>query len=381
MFFFRTSTLSPSMNPKLTEHGRCCMQNNQLLTRIHVGGFGFCVELENNMAFCVCVQDLPEGKKIEYKYILISDGDVAAEWQPGPNHVLETVPGHHSLLVSEPWEKPQQSETTTIDSLIEPADEVEVDVSEDEEKSVADDEEEEVSSPLDAVADAAASATVGALNASVKAATALEGGIAATPLRNILSKESNENENVVAEDEEGIPTATAVEIPVIDAALAATADEVRGESKETEETTSNEASTAVEIPAIDAALSATAEEVRGEIEETEETTSYDELTAVGIPVIDTALPAIAEEVRGESKETEETTSKDAATAVEIPVIDAALAPTAEEMRGVSKEMEETTSNDAPTAVEIPVNHAALAATAEEVRGESKETEETTSNDA
>ena len=370
------------MNQKLTERGRYCMQSNQLPTRIHVGGSGFCVELENNMAFCVCVQDLPEGKKIEYKYILISDSDVAAEWQPGPNHVLETVPGHDSLLVSEPWEKPQQSETTTNDSLIEPADEVEaeVEVSEDE-KSVANDEEEEVSSPLDAVADAAASATVGALNASVKAATALEGGIAATPLRNILSKESNENENVVAGDEEGIPTATAVEIPVIDAALAATAEEVRGESKETEEATSNDASTAVEIPAIDAALPATAEEVRGEIKETEETTSYDELTAVGIPVIDTALPAIAEEVRGESKETEETASKDAATAVEKSVIYAALAPTAEEMRGVSKEMEETTSNDAPTAVESPVNHAALAATAEEVRGESKETEETTSNDA
>ena len=30
MFFVLTSTLPPFVDPKLTKHGRCCMQNNQL---------------------------------------------------------------------------------------------------------------------------------------------------------------------------------------------------------------------------------------------------------------------------------------------------------------------------------------------------------------
>jgi hypothetical protein len=35
MFFIQTSTLSPSMYRKLTQHGRCCMQSNELLTKSH----------------------------------------------------------------------------------------------------------------------------------------------------------------------------------------------------------------------------------------------------------------------------------------------------------------------------------------------------------
>ena len=36
MLFIQTSTLPPSMHHKLAEHGRCCMLNNQLPTKIHV---------------------------------------------------------------------------------------------------------------------------------------------------------------------------------------------------------------------------------------------------------------------------------------------------------------------------------------------------------
>ena len=36
MSFSQTSTLLPSMHLKLTEHGRCCMQINELLTKSFV---------------------------------------------------------------------------------------------------------------------------------------------------------------------------------------------------------------------------------------------------------------------------------------------------------------------------------------------------------
>jgi hypothetical protein len=35
VFIVQTFTLPPSMHQKLTEHGRSCMQNNQLLTKSH----------------------------------------------------------------------------------------------------------------------------------------------------------------------------------------------------------------------------------------------------------------------------------------------------------------------------------------------------------
>lgn len=41
LFFIQTSRLPPSMHCNLVEHGRCCMQNNKLLIKIHV-------ELENS---------------------------------------------------------------------------------------------------------------------------------------------------------------------------------------------------------------------------------------------------------------------------------------------------------------------------------------------
>uniref|UniRef100_A0A7I4B3M3 CBM20 domain-containing protein n=1 Tax=Physcomitrium patens TaxID=3218 RepID=A0A7I4B3M3_PHYPA len=47
---------------------------------------------------------VPEGKNIEYKYILISGEEGEVEWQPGSNHVLETVTGAPSLVLSPPWE-------------------------------------------------------------------------------------------------------------------------------------------------------------------------------------------------------------------------------------------------------------------------------------
>jgi hypothetical protein len=41
MFFMLTSALTPSMHRKCTKYGWCCMQNNQLVARVHV-------ELEDN---------------------------------------------------------------------------------------------------------------------------------------------------------------------------------------------------------------------------------------------------------------------------------------------------------------------------------------------
>ena len=41
MFFVQVSTPPPSMHQKLTEHGRCCIHNKQLLTKTYVA-------LENN---------------------------------------------------------------------------------------------------------------------------------------------------------------------------------------------------------------------------------------------------------------------------------------------------------------------------------------------
>ena len=41
MVFVQASTLPPRMHQKLSEHGNCCMQNNQLSTQRHI-------ELEDN---------------------------------------------------------------------------------------------------------------------------------------------------------------------------------------------------------------------------------------------------------------------------------------------------------------------------------------------
>lgn len=188
--------------------------------------------------------DVPEGKKIEYKYVLSGQkGEV--EWQPGSNHILETTAGAGSLVVSEPWEEPQaepraELEVQPTEPEVQPA-EPEVQNAE----SVTRDWETvsgdaEISTPADALANAAASAAVGALNAGVKAATALEGGLDA------LSDSPNRETNGVADSKKD-ETPTAVEIPVVDAALAATAvpaepaEEVRGESKQKKKTTSSDA--------------------------------------------------------------------------------------------------------------------------------------------
>lgn len=37
MYFGQTSTLPPSIHQKLHKHDRCCMQHNQLPSKIHVG--------------------------------------------------------------------------------------------------------------------------------------------------------------------------------------------------------------------------------------------------------------------------------------------------------------------------------------------------------
>lgn len=182
------------------------------------------------------LQDVPEGKKFEYKYVLSGLGEV--EWQPGSNLVLEAIAGAGSLVVSEPWEEAQP----------EPTAELEVQPAEPEVRSAESDTRDwetvsgdaEVSTPADALADAAASAAVGVLNAGVKAATALEGGLDA------VSDSPNRETNGVAESKKE-DTPTAVEIPVVDAALAAAAapaapaEEVRGESKKTKKTTSSDA--------------------------------------------------------------------------------------------------------------------------------------------
>jgi hypothetical protein len=181
--------------------------------------------------------DVPEGKKFEYKYVLSGqEGEV--DWQPGLNHVLEVAAGAGSLVVSEPWEESQPEPTAELE--VQPA-EPEVQSAESDTRdweTVSGD--AEVSTPADALADAAATAAVGALNAGVKAATALEGGLDA------LSDSPNRETNGVAESKKE-ETPTAVEIPVVDAALtaasapAAPAEEVRGESKKTKKTTSNDA--------------------------------------------------------------------------------------------------------------------------------------------
>ena len=36
MFFVQTSTLPPSMHQKISEHGKYCLQNNQLSTQRHI---------------------------------------------------------------------------------------------------------------------------------------------------------------------------------------------------------------------------------------------------------------------------------------------------------------------------------------------------------
>ena len=51
MFFVQTSTLPLNMHRKLTEHGRCCMQNKQLMIKSYV-------KLEDNsMAHSFLVQE------------------------------------------------------------------------------------------------------------------------------------------------------------------------------------------------------------------------------------------------------------------------------------------------------------------------------------
>lgn len=143
---------------------------------------------------------------------------------------METAAGAGALVISEPWEEPQA----------EPTAELEVQPAETDSGWGTDSGDAEVRTPADALADAAATAVVGALSAGVKAATALEGGLDA------LSDSPNRETNGVAESKKE-ETPTAVEIPVIDAALAATAapaapaEEVRGESKKTKKTTSSDA--------------------------------------------------------------------------------------------------------------------------------------------
>jgi hypothetical protein len=144
--------------------------------------------------------DVPEGKKIEYKYILVSDQEETVEWQPGFNGVLETIAGAGPLLLSEPWEEPQPESIDDVDA--QPAGE----------EPVSDD--IEASSPADAVADVVASAAAGALNAGLTAAKSVGG--------TLDSVSSNGKTNRVSDKKEG--ASTGVEIPVVDAALAATAE-------------------------------------------------------------------------------------------------------------------------------------------------------------
>ncbi|KAG0617394.1 hypothetical protein M758_5G187000 [Ceratodon purpureus] len=171
--------------------------------------------------------DVPEGKRFEYKYVLSGqEGEV--EWQPGSNLVLEATAGAGSLVVSEPWEgaqpeptaelevQPAEPEVQHAEPELQPAEPVVQSAETDTRdwETVSDD--AEASSPADALADAAASAAVGALNAGVKAAKALEGGLDA------VSDSPNRETNGVAESKKE-ETPTAVEIPVVDAALAAAA--------------------------------------------------------------------------------------------------------------------------------------------------------------
>uniref|UniRef100_A0A7I4F6X4 CBM20 domain-containing protein n=2 Tax=Physcomitrium patens TaxID=3218 RepID=A0A7I4F6X4_PHYPA len=150
---------------------------------------------------------VPEGKNIEYKYILISGEEGEVEWQPGSNHVLETVTGAPSLVLSPPWEGITQfAEPTesTSDQLQEVQSSNQPEV-----QSAAPDTgdwestREEANASVEKVADAVAFAAAGAVEAGVKAASVLEGNL-----------------DSVAEDR----TRTAVEVPVVNVALASVVD-------------------------------------------------------------------------------------------------------------------------------------------------------------
>lgn len=235
---------------------------------------------------------------MEYKYVLLTGQEGEVEWQPGSNLVLEATAGAEPIVLSDAWEETQSEPTAEVgvqpaELEVPPAEpeapsaELEVPPAEPEvpsaepvvqsaEREVPIDEpvvlqidepvvqsaesevqsadesdtggwelfssDDEVSTPGDAVANVAASATVGALNAGVKAAHAVEGGLdAISPFNNSSSSEAN---GVVESQEE---TPTAVEIPVLDAVLAAAAEpaapakEVRGKGQKKKKTTSSDA--------------------------------------------------------------------------------------------------------------------------------------------
>uniref|UniRef100_A0A7I4B3L4 CBM20 domain-containing protein n=2 Tax=Physcomitrium patens TaxID=3218 RepID=A0A7I4B3L4_PHYPA len=155
---------------------------------------------------------VPEGKNIEYKYILISGEEGEVEWQPGSNHVLETVTGAPSLVLSPPWEGITQfAEPTesTSDQLQEVQSSNQPEV-----QSAAPDTgdwestREEANASVEKVADAVAFAAAGA----VEAGPTTTNGAAATA-DTATEKEHIKAEEQIRKDEEQL---SRVDQPSID---------------------------------------------------------------------------------------------------------------------------------------------------------------------
>uniref|UniRef100_A0A7I4CM91 CBM20 domain-containing protein n=2 Tax=Physcomitrium patens TaxID=3218 RepID=A0A7I4CM91_PHYPA len=129
--------------------------------------------------------DIPKDRKFEWKYILVSTEGEETEWQSGPNHVLETVPGASSLLVSIPWERIPHSADSTSDQFqeVQRCEHLEgQDTASDTEDLDAIGKDSKVNTSVEKLTEAAASAAGDVLKAGIKAATIVAASLDATPV-------------------------------------------------------------------------------------------------------------------------------------------------------------------------------------------------------
>ncbi|XP_024363176.1 uncharacterized protein [Physcomitrium patens] len=133
--------------------------------------------------------DIPKDRKFEWKYILVSTEGEETEWQSGPNHVLETVPGASSLLVSIPWERIPHSADSTSDQFqeVQRCEHLEgQDTASDTEDLDAIGKDSKVNTSVEKLTEAAASAAGDVLKAGIKAATIVAASLDATPVEELL---------------------------------------------------------------------------------------------------------------------------------------------------------------------------------------------------
>lgn len=132
--------------------------------------------------------DIPKDRKFEWKYILVSTEGEETEWQSGPNHVLETVPGASSLLVSIPWERIPHSADSTSDQFqeVQRCEHLEgQDTASDTEDLDAIGKDSKVNTSVEKLTEAAASAAGDVLKAGIKAATIVAASLDATPVEEV----------------------------------------------------------------------------------------------------------------------------------------------------------------------------------------------------